>query len=46
MLTFKGSKPKKAVGATTLIPGQFLDRANTWEDQIRICRDNYKKDLA
>ena len=46
MLTFKGSKPKKAVGATTLIPGQYLDRANTWEDQIRICRDNYKKDLA
>ena len=46
MLTFKGSKPKKAVGETTLIPGQYLDRATMWDDQIKSCRDNYQKDLA
>ena len=46
MLTFKGIKPKKDVGETTLIPGQYLDRATTWDDQIKICRDNDQTDLA
>ena len=46
MLTFKGIKPKKDVGKTTLIPGQHLDRATTWDDQIKICRDNDQTDLA
>ena len=47
MLTpFKGIKPKKDVGETTLIPGQSLDRATTWDDQIKICRDNDQMDLA
>jgi hypothetical protein len=46
MLTpFKGIKPKKDVGETTLTPGH-LDRATTWEDQIKICRDNDQMDLA
>ena len=47
MLTpFKGIKPKKDVGKTTLIPGQYLDRATTWDDQIKICRDHDQTDLA
>ena len=41
MLTpFKGIKPKKDVRKTDLIPGQYLDQATTWDDQIGICREH------
>ena len=36
----------KNVGKTTVAPGQFLERANTWNDQIQIYIDNKEMDLA
>ena len=48
LLLLKGHKSKKGkdVGATSLVPGQFLDRALTWEDQVKLCKDHDNMDLA
>ena len=45
---FKGNRSKKGkdVGKTNLVPGQFLDRALTWIDQIKICEEHDRMDLA
>ena len=36
----KSKLGNKYVGKTTLAPGQFLTRATTWNDQIKICIDH------
>ena len=39
---FKGPKSKKGknVGQAILALGQFLSRAKTWADQVKICKDH------
>ena len=46
--SFKGPKSKKGknVGQAILAPGQFLSRATTWADQVKICKDHDDMDTA